>query len=81
MRAADHLVKIKAAYLNVPFLYLRIAVYFIVWISLTSFFLRTSRKQDQTRDAALTTKMGRVAAGGIALYALSQTFFAFDWIM
>lgn len=81
VRAADHLVKMKIAYLNLPFLYLRIALYFTVWIGLAAFFLKASRKQDQTADPSLTTKMGRAATIGLILYALSQTFFAFDWIM
>ncbi len=81
IRATDHLVQIKSAYLNLPFLYIRAALYFVVWIGLSSFFLMTSRKQDQTREESLTTKMGRAAAGGMILYALSQTFFAFDWMM
>ena len=81
VRATDHLVQIKSAYLNLPFLYIRAVIYFMTWIGLSWFFLNTSRKQDQTPDETLTTKMGRAAAGGIILYALSQTFFAFDWMM
>ena len=81
VRAADQLVRMKAAYLNLPFLYIRIAVYFTIWIGLATYFLKTSRKQDQNSDVTLTLKMGRVACGGLALYALSQSFFAFDWIM
>lgn len=81
VRATDHLVQIKANYLNLPFLYIRAAAYFIVWIGFSTWFLNTSRKQDQSKDPALTTKMGRMAALGVIFYALSQTFFAFDWLM
>ncbi len=81
VRATDHLVIIKSAYLNLPFLYIRLIAYFAVWVGLAWYFLNTSRRQDQNRDASLTQKMGRTAAGGLALYALAQTFFAFDWIM
>ena len=81
VRATDHLVQIKSAYLNLPFLYIRIALYFTIWIGLSTYFLKTSRRQDQSRDVTLTLQMGRVACGGLALYALSQSFFAFDWIM
>ena len=34
VRATDHLVQIKSAYLNLPFLYIRAAIYFMVWIGL-----------------------------------------------
>ncbi len=81
VRATDHLVQMKSAYLNLPFLFIRLAAYFIAWIGLSTYFLKTSRKQDQTRDAELTSQMGKVAAFGLILYALSQTFFAFDWMM
>jgi hypothetical protein len=81
VRAHDHLVQIKAAYLNVPFLLIRAAVYFASWWALSWFFVSTSKKQDVTKDPALSQLMGKVAAGGAAVYALTQTFFAFDWIM
>jgi hypothetical protein len=81
MRAHDHLVQIKAPYLNVPFLLIRAFLYFASWTALSWFFVSTSKKQDVTKDANLSHLMGRVAAGGAAVYALSQTFFAFDWIM
>jgi len=79
--AADPLLQLKRPYLNIPFFYLRTVVYFGGWIVLASFFLRTSRLQDKTGDASLTYRMGRVAAGGMVFYALSETFFSFDWMM
>lgn len=81
VRANDHLVHLKQAYLNPTALYIRLAVYFGLWTAFSLFFLRTSRKQDETRDPALTTRMGRVSAGAAIVFALTQTFFAFDWIM
>ena len=79
--AADAVLQLKKAWLNLPFFYLRTALYFGAWIALSSYFLRTSRKQDKTGDAVLSYKMGRVAAVGLVIYALTQTFFAFDWMM
>jgi hypothetical protein len=81
MRAHDHLVHIKEGYLNPTFLYIRLAVYFALWTIFSLYFLRTSRKQDGSKDPALTTQMGKVAAGAAAVFAMTQTFFAFDWIM
>jgi hypothetical protein len=81
MRANDHLVHMKAAYLNPTFLYIRVALYFIIWTALSLYFLNTSRKQDESGDPTLTTKMGKMAAGAAALFALTQTFWAFDWMM
>jgi hypothetical protein len=81
MRAHDHLVHQKQAYLNPTFLWIRVAIYFAIWTALSLYFLNTSRKQDENGDPTLTNKMGRVAAGAAALYALTQTFWAFDWMM
>ncbi len=81
VRANDHLVHIKEAYLNPTFLYVRVGIYFALWGVFTYFFLNNSKKQDESKDPALTLKMGKVAAGAAIVFALSQTFFAFDWIM
>ncbi len=79
--AADHLLQLKHAYLNPAFFCVRAVIYFGAWIAFASFFLRTSRRQDKTGDATLSYRMGRVAAGGMVFYALSETFFSFDWMM
>lgn len=81
VRAADHLVQTKSAYLNLPFFYARAAFYFLVWVFLGSWFLRMSRRQDETSDPQLSRTMGRMAAPGLILFALTLTFFAVDWIM
>ncbi len=81
MRANDHLVHLKEGYLNPTFLWIRVAAIFGIWTVLSLYFLRTSRKQDENKDPALTTQMGKVAAGAAILFTLSQTVFALDWIM
>ncbi len=81
MRAHDVLLQKKAAYLNITFFTIRQVFYLSVWWVLSWYFLRTSLKQDETRDPGLSPHMGKVAAGGLALFALTQTFWAFDWIM
>jgi hypothetical protein len=81
VRANDHLVHIKAAYLNPTALFIRLAIYFALWTFFSLYFLRNSRKQDISGDPAITTRMGRMAAGAAVVFALTQTFFAFDWIM
>ncbi len=71
----------KSVYLNKTFFFVRVIVYFAVWMGLGWFFRATSRKQDETGDPALTLRMARVAAPGLLLFALTITFAAFDWIM
>lgn len=77
----DHLIATKSAYLNTPFLLIRTAFYFLVWAGLSIYFFRNSVNQDGSKDPGLTTSMGRMSALAAALYALTQTFFALDWIM
>ena len=79
--AADQLLQAKQAYLNVPFFVLRLAVYFSIWILLSSFFLSRSLAQDKDGDPALTLQMERRSAPAMLLFALTATFAAFDLLM
>lgn len=71
----------KRGYLNVTFFFVRAVVYFAIWIGLARWFKRTSLRQDESGDPALTLRMARVAAPAMLLFALSVTFAAVDWIM
>lgn len=77
----DHVLAGKAGFLNSTFFFVRVAIYFTVWIALALFFRGSSLKQDLTGDPAISLRMSRLAAPGILLFALSITFAAFDWIM
>jgi len=79
--AHDELLQKKQAWLDPTFFVIRLAIYFAVWGLLATFFLRQSRKQDESGDPSLTTRMERVAAPGTILYALTVTFAAFDLLM
>lgn len=77
----DHLLAHKQPYLNVPFFLARTAAYFIIWSALAVWFGRQSRLQDETGDREITRRMRRMSAPGLILFALTVTFFAFDWLM
>lgn len=77
----DHLVEAKSAYLNSTFFFVRVGLYFLIWIGLATYFRRASLKQDETGDPAISLRLSRIAAPGLLLFALSITFAAFDWIM
>jgi hypothetical protein len=79
--AADHVLREKAAYLNVPFFLARAALYFSVWVGLAFFLTSWSRQQDEAGDPALKPRMRAMSAVGIVLYAFTMTFAAFDWGM
>lgn len=77
----DHLLAHKEPYLNVTFFVIRTAFYFAVWCAMAIWFSRLSRRQDETGDHELTRRMRRASPPGLLLFALTVTFFSFDWLM
>jgi hypothetical protein len=78
---SDAIIEVKSGYLNIPFFLIRSALYFLIWIILGRWLYNTSLQQDDRFDAARLTRMRRISGPGMALFALSITFAAFDWIM
>ena len=78
---AEPVLQKKAAYLNAPFLLVRTGLYIAVWAIFTRFFFRQSVMQDDSGDWKHTYRMQWVAAPATAFFALSVTFFAFDYLM
>jgi hypothetical protein len=68
----------KTAYLEKTFFFIRLAIYFLIWIFLVLKLYRMSIKQSKPLDKI---KMKRFSALGLALFAISISFFAFDVIM
>ena len=79
--AKDPLLQHKQAYLNSTFFLIRTVAYFAIWTFLALRLGALSRLQDKTGDHNLTRRMRRLSAPGLILFALSVTFFAFDWVM
>jgi hypothetical protein len=81
LRASDPLIAHKAGYLNLGFFSARLVLYFAVWSWLSQTFLGASTQQDASGDPKLSLKLWRLSAPGMALFALTATFFAFDLVM
>src|SRR6185295_5494135 len=81
--AAEHegLLRGTEGFLNPPFFLIRAAVYLLSWIALSLFFLRASRRQDETGDVATTLRLIRISAPALFVFAITVTFAAVDWIM
>lgn len=77
----DHILEKKAPYLNVPGFYIRLLIYFALWLFLVFSLDRLAARQDREADPGLIAKMKRVAAPGIVLWALAVTFASVDWLM
>lgn len=77
----DALLQGKAAYLNMTFFIIRSVLYFVLWIFLARYLYGLSLKQDNQHSESLFIKARRASAPGMILFALSITFFSFDWMM
>ena len=77
----DKFLKAKAPYLNETFFYVRAGAYFVLWTLLAGVYYKRSVAQDAGNKKELTKLLVVLSPIGIAIYALSQTFAAFDWLM
>jgi hypothetical protein len=82
--ATDHILQIKAPYLNVPFFMGRAVLYFVVWLLCSWLLNKWSAQQDRGEAAvtpADTVRFRVVSAPGLLAYALTMTFASVDWVM
>jgi hypothetical protein len=78
---ADHVLQLKQAYLNPTAFYIRLLVYSAIWIGLAYRLSSLSRRQDETQDLSLISRMKVISAPGLIIYVLSLTFASVDWLM
>ncbi|HEX5660181.1 MAG TPA: hypothetical protein VFX59_23465 [Polyangiales bacterium] len=71
----------KVPYLNLPFFAGRAVFYFLSWLFISWKLFTNSTKQDLTGDPKYTVSQKRLAPVFIAVFALTTTFAAFDWLM
>ncbi len=85
--ASDLLLQHKSVYLNVPFFFLRLITFFILWIIFTGIMRRISLKEDmlyptdQTAIMTLFNKSELFSKIFIFIFAITFSLSAFDWIM
>ena len=81
----DPFFKVKEPYLNTGFFTIRAVFFFVVWTALAFFFRSNSVKQDSSENheqaSALNHRMRKLAPVSMLTFALTLTFFAFDWLM
>ncbi len=76
----DPLILKKSGYLNEPFFLGRAAFYLLSWSALAWYFRSHSTRQDQTGDLEHTRLMQARSYPAIAIFALTITFAAIDWM-
>ncbi len=79
--AKDAILQHKAPYLNVPFYFVRAAIYFTVWSTLAFLLSKWSLEQEREGEHGQALKMQRLSGGGLVLYAITILFMSVDWIM
>jgi len=77
----DEILQHKQAYLNLPFFFTRLLLYFLVWGGFAWILGRMSLRQDRGADPGLTRRMQLLAGPGLAAYCLAVTFASVDWLM
>jgi hypothetical protein len=79
--AADPGLQHKQIYLNVPFWWGRMVLFFAVWLALAFFLNAWSRRQEETGDARYAWRLETLSGAGLVAYGMSMHFAAIDWIM
>jgi hypothetical protein len=75
--AASEELQHKALYLNVPFYFVRVVLYFAVWLTMTYFLRRWGRVPAGGGRGPASTLSGP----GMVLFGLTITFASIDWVM
>ena len=85
--ANDPLLQHKSVYLNVPFFFLRLMIFFALWIVFTSIIRKISKREDTLNPAdqgavlTLFNKSELFSKIFIFIFAVTFSLSAFDWIM
>jgi len=77
----NYLIDHKKGYLNPVFLVVRFGVIAALWLMLATRLWRLSTEQDRTGDRFLSLRAKSMSSWGLVVFALSSTFFAFDFLM
>jgi hypothetical protein len=70
----------KAVWLNVPFFSLRVVACLILWMVAYRIFVSGSIRQDQEKDPRFNLRARRFAPVFMAIFGITITLVAFDWI-
>ncbi len=79
--ARDHVLQLKAPYLNENFFLIRACIYFAIWSLWGWRLFRNSVAQDSTGSLENMHTASRWSAPGLLLLMLTGTLASFDWVM
>lgn len=79
--AQDEILQHKAAYLNPTFFFVRLFVFFGIWLFFSHRLVHLSTDQDKSGDPNLTLATVKPSIGFLLLFALSYSLFSVDVLM
>lgn len=79
--ANDAMLQHKQPYLNIPFFIGRAVLYFVVWFGTIYLITRWWRRLVAQPSVEYAERVRRFSGIGLALYGLTVTFGAIDWLM
>jgi len=71
----------RSMYLNLPWFWIRAAIYFVLWIALERVLSSWSAMQDEANSPALERRYRLLSGPGLAIMGLTVTFASIDWAM
>lgn len=77
----DHLVQYKSPYLNIPFFFIRVVVFFAAWIIMSKLLRKISLQEDEVGGIRYFEKTELFSKVFIFIIALSFSLFAVDMLM
>ena len=77
----DPILEGKSAYLNIPFFFVRMAIYFSGWILLTYLIKKNSLQQDLSNDIKIYNNGKVLSAIFMVFFAITSSTMSWDWIM
>ena len=79
--ATDPLIQHKSPFLNIPFFFIRMIVFFIAWIVMTRLIRKASLNEDRLGGRIFFEKSELYSKIYIFILAITFSFATFDWIM
>ncbi len=77
----DEVIQHKSVYLNIPFFFIRMLIYFAGWIAITHFMNKNTKLLHETRDLKYHNKRKVFAGLFMVFFALTLLSSNWDWIM
>lgn len=79
--ANDKIVQLKHLYLNLPFFFVRYAIYGVLWVGIAHLLNKWSKLEDETKSMKYSAMLEKLSAPGIVIFFFTITFASVDFLM